>query len=192
MEKTVTYCGQEPGNKTLGMFRYQDRNPKEVGLGYRENVQVGSLNRTKWARLVRCWPVHSNGWLMPRPVLLKDRLLERKKALKEHRFPPWFWKARMFLSCWNLSGLSIRPGRESSRNRVELSDMRCGLPKAHKKNYVDRRPSITVSPDGVASDVHQNGLALVARAFFPPIASLEGASLLRAGDDGASDVLNRD
>lgn len=80
MEKTVTYCGQEPRNKALGMFRYQDRNPKEVGLGYRENVQVGSLNRTKWARLVRCWPVHFNGWLMPRPVLLKDRLLGRKGA----------------------------------------------------------------------------------------------------------------
>lgn len=50
MEKTVTYHGQEPGNKALGMFRYQNWDPKEVGLGYRENVQVGSLNRTKWAR----------------------------------------------------------------------------------------------------------------------------------------------
>lgn len=89
-----------------------------------------------------------------------------EKALKEQRFPPWFWKARMFLSCWNLSDLSIRSGRESSRDRVELSDMRCGLLKAHKKNYVDRRPSITVSPDGVAGDVHQIVPVLVARASF--------------------------
>lgn len=39
VEKAVTYCGQEPGNKALGMFRYQDGNPKEVGLGYRETFR---------------------------------------------------------------------------------------------------------------------------------------------------------
>lgn len=36
VEKAVTYCGREPGNKALRMFRYQDGNPKEVRLGYRE------------------------------------------------------------------------------------------------------------------------------------------------------------
>lgn len=33
-------------------------------------------------------------------------------------------------------------------DRVELSDMRCGLPKAHKKNYIDNGVS------KVAGNVH--------------------------------------